>query len=219
MTQTYVWDDISGNPYVFTVHEYPLDLNDLDAAPGICIFARKDQTGYRALYIGQMADFNKQLTKDHHRIDSFSEQKVTHVHFLAEHNKELRDIIEQDLIESYELPMNSNHGVPSNMIITPTDDDTSYLACFDWEPAFGSHNGAPDDPPEPMGTGATEIDAMVDLYNKAMQYPEWCAKHLDRFESMILDNCAPDVRERHSGMIGFIAGMRAMQPNDSVPVP
>ena len=222
MTQTYIWDDISGNPYVFTVHEYPLDSNDLDAAPGIYIFASTDHTGYRPLYIGQTADFNEQLTKGHQRIDSFSEQnvKVTHVHFLAEHNKEIRDMIEQDLINLYEPPMNFDHSIPSSMIITPTDDKTYYLACFDWEPASGSHHGEPDDPPSPMGTGATENDAMVDLYNEAMKYPEWCARHLDRFESMILDNCAPDVRERHSGMIGFIAGMRAVQSNDieSVPV-
>ena len=109
---------------------------------------------------------------------------------------------------------------PSNMIITPTDDDT-YLACFDWKPAFGSPRGAPDDPPSPTGHGTTEIDAMIDLFSEAMQYPEWCLNSEEQFQSMSLDDCDSDVQKQHSFVIGFIAGMRAMQPDDieSVPVP
>ena len=109
-----------------------------------------------------------------------------------------------------------DYGSPSNIILASTDSDT-YLARFDWNPVSGNFTGAPDEPLKPMGTGVTRTDAMVDLYCDAMQYPDWCAEHSDKLQSMVMDHCAPDIRERHFGMIGFIAGMRAMQPDDVSP--
>ena len=106
-----------------------------------------------------------------------------------------------------------DYDSPSNIILASTDSDT-YLARFDWNPVSGRFSGAPDEPMKPMGTGVTRIDAMIDLYREAMQYPDWCTEHSDKFQLMVMDHCAPDIRERHFGMIGFIAGMQAMQPND-----
>lgn len=90
----------------FTVYAQGGAWNDV---PGVYIFAGVPEyaDSFVAFYIGQTDDFSDRIP-DHERWPAAVQLGATEVHAMVEHNDEIRDLIEQSLIEVYQPQLNEH---------------------------------------------------------------------------------------------------------------
>ena len=133
------------------------------------------------------------------------------------------------------------HWSPPHVTIRPNVMKTSidYVAGFEWAPYPGRYCFPPDDRDDkiyldaPAGTGQSRASAIIDLYTKAMNDPEWCIRYFNEFDlvdeqhSTEMSYCAPGVRDIHARMMKYIAKIagiagidmeREMESMDANPV-
>ena len=99
MSDTATW-----RGYAFTI--YPYDTTGWNNVAGIYIFAGINRQDYWVpLYVGQCGSFQDRIPS-HEKWDRAQSLGATHVHAMVVSKQADRDLIEKDLIQSYQPPLN-----------------------------------------------------------------------------------------------------------------
>lgn len=98
MSQTAIWSGHQFGVYSPT--------SNWSSASGIYIFARLENQGWRALYIGQALSFQQRFS-NHEKWSAALKNGMTHVHALGVGKQLDRDAIEKQLISIHQPPLNN----------------------------------------------------------------------------------------------------------------
>ncbi len=91
--------------YEFQVLQMDASWN---AVGGVYIFAGESGTFWRAYYVGQTDSFKARMPS-HDRWDEARKLGATHVHAMGVQLAASRDVIEQDLIQTFQPALNVQH--------------------------------------------------------------------------------------------------------------
>jgi hypothetical protein len=89
------WQGKSGTPYTFTV--FSIETNFDPNQDGNYIFAKRTQTGWDAIYIGE-GDLQTRTRDEQHRTCAIR-KGATHIHAHLNRNEKIRKAEETDLLE------------------------------------------------------------------------------------------------------------------------